>query len=312
VKADVSRSRRKKTALAVDPHPAILMAIRELIYKLGYMLCAQANDLESAKQKIERHRPDLVITELVLPGGSGLDLVRWLNQERRRTPALVFSALDADPYCDWALEAGARGFVSKGSPTRELLGAVRKVAAGGTYRSGPTPARIRTGTAAFRFDCDRIPSETLSERELEVFAFVGQGYGAREIGKRLGISAQAIRTIQTICRRKLGARDSLDLARMAALWVAMDGSGTASRSFKVRIKARRQRGGIRSRELTPRQADIFRLIGAGTAPRQIARKLNLSLKTVEAHRENIRRKLGLESAAQVLREAVIWTGASTR
>jgi len=155
---------------------------------------------------------DLAIIDLVLGSRSGLDVLRRIRSEHPQLPVIIFSMHGSEEFALRALRAGAAGYVQKESASEELVTAVRRVLAGGTYVS-PTVAerlalRLARGGA-------KEPHEVLSDRELEVFQLLGAGNSVSEVASLLNLSVKTVSTHRTHILAKTGLRNNAEIIRYA-------------------------------------------------------------------------------------------------
>ncbi|MBX3734327.1 MAG: response regulator transcription factor [Verrucomicrobiae bacterium] len=207
----------------VDDHPLVREWLTTLIEQQeDLVVCGEAGDAPQALQSIERLRPDVVIVDITLPSGSGLELVKDIRCVSPESIPLMLSMHDELTYCERALRAGARGYVSKRDTTRKIITAIREVLQGRLFVSD----ELRT-LMAEKFVSGSAPVSDvrqLSDRELEVFRMLGEGRETREIAETLGLS---IKTVQVYCARikeKFGLANGTELLREAIRWWDAGGS----------------------------------------------------------------------------------------
>jgi DNA-binding NarL/FixJ family response regulator len=203
----------------VDDHPLVRLWLGQLIeVQQDLTVCGEADNVRERLLRIEATNPDLVIVDISLPGGSGMELIKTLKASRPRVMTIVLSMHDENVYAERAIRAGARGFVMKRETANQIIEAIYKVLRG---RIAVSDAVART--FADKFGDGRIPPagptvERLSDRELEVFELLGSGLDTRAIADRLDIS---IKTVQAYCARikeKLELSNATELLREALRW----------------------------------------------------------------------------------------------
>ena len=171
---------------------------------------------------VETSKPDLIITDLTLPGRNGLELIKDLGATHPEIPIIVFSMHDELIYAERSLRAGGKGYVMKDTPPERLLEAVRVVLAGGVFASqGLTNhllTALATGKGASKARC---PLERLTDREMEVFELIGGAKSNHEIAEDLGISPRTLDAHRAHIREKLGLSDGVSLTRHAIRWVEL-------------------------------------------------------------------------------------------
>lgn len=200
--------------MIVDDHPIVRYGVAQLLNaQPDLQVTAEAEDAESALRQLRDGAFNLLIVDISLPGPSGLELIRRVKARNARLPVLVLSMHDESVYAERALAAGARGYLMKHEATDELVGAVRKVLAGDIHLSRAMQQRLVqpdvTGQAGHE------PLRRLTGRELEVLQLIAQGFTSAQIAKRINRSVKSVEAYRTAIRAKLGAKSTLDLARLA-------------------------------------------------------------------------------------------------
>lgn len=155
---------------------------------------------------------DLAIIDLVLGSRSGLDVLRRIRAEHPQLPVIIFSMHGSEEFALRALRAGAAGYVQKESASEELVTAVRRVLAGGTYVSPTVAERLALQLAR---GGAREPHEVLSDRELEVFQLLGAGNSVSEVASLLNLSVKTVSTHRTHILAKTGLRNNAEIIRYA-------------------------------------------------------------------------------------------------
>ena len=211
------KSRRK--FLVVDDHPVSRQGLVALIEtNLQYQTCGQAGTGEEALEIIEKQSPDIALVDISLGEHSGLDLVRTLSKSHPELPVLVISMHDELIYAKRALKAGARGYIMKQEALEEIQEAIRTVLSDDVYVS-PVMRQRLIGTMFTRKSESTLDlNERLSERELEVLEYIGQGFGAGEISNVLCLSVKTINTYRDHIKTKLKLDDAAAVRRFAVKW----------------------------------------------------------------------------------------------
>jgi DNA-binding NarL/FixJ family response regulator len=155
---------------------------------------------------------DLAIIDLVLGSRSGLDVLRRIRAEHPQLPVIIFSMHGSEEFALRALRAGAAGYVQKESASEELVTAVRRVLAGGTYVSPTVAERLALQLAR---GGAKEPHEVLSDRELEVFQLLGAGNSVSEVASLLNLSVKTVSTHRTHILAKTGLRNNAEIIRYA-------------------------------------------------------------------------------------------------
>lgn len=204
----------KARIMIVDDHPIVRHGIAQLLNGQTDMeVTAEAEDAESAARQLRDQTFELLVVDISMPGLSGLDLIRRIKTKDAHIPILVLSMHDESVYAERALAAGARGFLMKHEATDKLVSAVRKLLAGGVYLSRALEERMfQTFVGGQVVD---EPLKRLTEREFEVLQLIAQGMTSAQIAKRINRSIKSVEAYRTAIRSKLGAKSTVDLARLA-------------------------------------------------------------------------------------------------
>jgi len=205
----------------VDDHPFINDGLRQLIgYEQGLSVCGVAASVQEALALVESARPDLIISDLTMPGRNGLELIKDLGATHPGLPVIVLSLHDELLYAERVLRAGGKGYVSKNAPTARLIDAIHCVLDGGVYTSAEvTKHFLNSLVPGQRAATSSFPLERLTDREIEVFELIGQAKGNHEIASQLGISHRTVDVHRAHIREKLGLEDGNALTRHAIRWV---------------------------------------------------------------------------------------------
>ncbi|HVU51739.1 MAG TPA: response regulator transcription factor [Polyangia bacterium] len=201
--------------LLVDDHPILRVAVRDLLThnRFDLTIVAETDNMRDALALVERHQPDLVVMDIVLPGQNGIVATREIRRARPQCQVLIYTALAEPPFVVDAMAAGAAGYALKSQPIEELIAAIDDVMRGRRYLA---PAMAD----ALAKDGANGPGErglaALSPREKEVFDLVIAGYTNRRAAATLFISERTIETHRTRINRKLGAHSTAELIRFAA------------------------------------------------------------------------------------------------
>lgn len=194
----------------VDDHAIVRTGIRMILSaQVDIDVVGEADSGESALPLIRKLKPDVVLSDLHLPGASGLDLTERLVKLEVPPKVIVVSVLDDGPMPRRLLEAGASGYVGKGGDSQELVAAVRSVAQGKRYLANAVAQNIALAGLGMASSL-----ETLSPRETEVALLLSQGLKNEEIARQLRLSGKTISTHKQRLFEKLGVRDTVTLARM--------------------------------------------------------------------------------------------------
>ncbi len=212
---------KKKSVLIVDDHPMIRRGLAELISESQDLsVHGEASTLMEAYTQVSTEKPDLILTDISLDGDNGLELMKQINYRWPELLLLAYSMHDEEIYAERALRSGAKGYVAKHSSTDELLEAMRVVLKGKIYLSERMSDKllgkfVGGGGTAKGFES---PIEKLSDRELEVFQYLGKGQTTAQIAEALCLSVKTIETYREHIKQKLGLKSGPELIRYAIEW----------------------------------------------------------------------------------------------
>jgi DNA-binding NarL/FixJ family response regulator len=196
--------------LLVDDHAVVRAGVRRLLAAEADVSILEAQTSEEALGICRRGRPDLVILDLNLPGSSGLELLRRIVRLDKLTKVLVLSMHSKPVYAARALQAGARGYVTKSAAAEEFVEAVRQVGGGGRY----VEREIATELAMRRFS-GVDPFDHLTAREIDIFRLLSEGNTYTQIAAALGVSYKTVANSSSVIREKLGVETTADLIRLS-------------------------------------------------------------------------------------------------
>lgn len=190
--------------VVVDDHPVVRDGVRSMLSAVdGFEVVAEAASGPEAVERVLATDPDVVVMDLRMPGGGGVDAVRTLREQGSRAAVLVLTTYDTDSDSDTvaAIEAGATGYLLKDTPAETLFDAVRATAAGETVLSPAVATRLASHL--------RRPASSgvLSTREREVLALVARGRSNRAVAEELFVSEATVKTHLVHVYEKLGVSD---------------------------------------------------------------------------------------------------------
>lgn len=220
----------KKRILIVDDHPFMRAGLAQLIDRQpDLQVSGEAGDPGEALKKLSQGPVDLVLTDITMPGRSGIEFIKDVLAIHPKLAMLVVSMHDETIYAERVLRAGARGYIMKEAGGENLLLAIRQVLAGQPYVSARVSAKILDDMSGRKPRGSTSPIEKLSDREFEIFQLVGNGKSTREIAKQLGLSPKTVDVHRANIKEKLGLKDATALVRHAVRWVETQGpSGGAA------------------------------------------------------------------------------------
>jgi len=215
----------KRKVFLVDDHPLVREWLASLVnQQADLVICGEAESAQQALGQIEASGADVIIVDITLAQGSGLELIKDLRLIYPHGVVIVLSMHEESLYAERALRAGARGYVMKKESTKKILVAIRQVLDGKLYVSDKFAATITEKFVGGK-NQGGSPIEGLSDRELQVFTMIGQGIETRQIAESLHIS---IKTVQVYCARikeKLNLTNATELIREAIRWYEASKTG---------------------------------------------------------------------------------------
>jgi DNA-binding NarL/FixJ family response regulator len=204
--------------LVVDDEPMVCAHLRTILGSADDLeVVDEAHDGAAAVEAVLRHRPDVVLMDLRMPGVDGLTAIERINQLRDPPAVVALTTFDADQYVLRALRAGAAGFLVKSTPPEDLIGLVR-VAADGNMVLSPVAARRLVAASADQQAARqraRALVESLTERETEVLACLGEGLTNAQIAARLYLSEATVKSYVSRMLDKLGCANRTQAGLLA-------------------------------------------------------------------------------------------------
>ena len=196
--------------LLVDDHTVVREGVRRLLSVSVEATVVEAKTGREALTVFRAEKPEVVILDLNLPGSGGLDLLRRLLIEDPKTRVLIFSMHTTPLYVARALQAGARGYISKSAGAEELVDAIKQVMAGGRYVERDLAADLAANVLG-----SEDSGKALSARELDIMRLLAKGKGLADIADALGISYKTVANTCTAIKHKLLVERTSDLIRVA-------------------------------------------------------------------------------------------------
>ncbi len=197
--------------LIADDHSMLRKGLRTLLEQSAYSVIGEAQNGEEACLLFERLHPDLVILDLDMPGISGLNTLGRILQRNDKARILILSMHDDCVYASRALQAGARGFVTKMDPPEVILDAIQKIMNGRRFINN----EVALNLSIFNLQQGHNPIQKLSPREFEVFKRIVEGGTLNSISEQMHIGYKTVANIQTNVRQKLGVETTSQLVHIA-------------------------------------------------------------------------------------------------
>ena len=202
-----------RVALA-DDHTIVREGLKQLLAAAGdFEVVAEARDGLEVMNAVRPAEFDVLLLDMSMPGRSGVELIKQARAERPKLRILVLTMHEEHQYAIRAIRAGASGYLTKDSASRELVQALRKVAAGGAFISAEVAEQL--AQSAMRGAAGGEPHELLSDREFQVFGMIARGRSISDIAAELNLSVKTVSTHKANILQKMGLETIGDLIRYA-------------------------------------------------------------------------------------------------
>lgn len=206
--------------IIVEDHPLVCEGLNALISSQpGLEVVGQADDAPRAIRLVEETQPDIVIVDISLKHGNGIELIKRVKAKHQNVQLIVSSMHDEELYAERALRAGAMGYVHKHEGSRKILDAIDAVLAGRIFVSDRVSNRVLSQMAHGQEAVEQSPVSQLSDRELQVFELIGQGQSTRQIAEKLHLSPKTVERYRENIKQKLNLPNAVALVRHATQWV---------------------------------------------------------------------------------------------
>jgi two-component system invasion response regulator UvrY len=200
--------------LLADDHSIVREGLRRIVEESDDMeVVAEAADGKEAIHQIRKSRPDVAVIDISMPEIDGLEVLRQIQPEYPELPILILTMHEEQQYAVRAIEAGARGYITKKSAPEQLVKAIRKVYAGSRYLSEEAAEALALRVAKGK--SGQSPLDLLSTRELQVLRRLALGHTNREIAENYNISIKTVDTYRLRLLKKLSLRNNAELSRFA-------------------------------------------------------------------------------------------------
>jgi DNA-binding NarL/FixJ family response regulator len=210
----------KSRILIVEDHPLFREGLRQMIDRNASLaVCGQVADAAGALRAVADLKPDLVLVDISLEGGNGIELIKSLKAKYEDLPILVISMHDESLYAERALRAGALGYVMKNESARTVRAAIFKVLGGDIFLSERMSTSVLAKLMRGKPEQPVSPIEQLSDRELQVFQMMGEGKPTRQIAEELDLTIPTIHSFRNRIKEKLQLKSSTEMMLHAMQWV---------------------------------------------------------------------------------------------
>lgn len=211
--------KRKTRILIVDDHPIVREGVETILnHEPDLEVCGQAEDAFGALSAIAERKPDIAIVDISLKNSDGIDLTKTIKARYPEVSVIVLSVHDESVYAERALLAGAKGYLMKDVAAEFIVTAIRTVVRGEIYVSAAIAKKFMHIVAGDKAGIAKTAIDHLSDRELETFRLIGEGYSMSKIAERLDLSVKTVETYRSRIKEKLGLDDASQLLQYSILW----------------------------------------------------------------------------------------------
>jgi len=206
-------SQPTRRILIADDHDIVRKGLKDTLEEeLGRMTFGEAENGRQVLEQVHKQDWDLVLLDINMEGRSGLDVLQDIHKAHPALPVLILSMYPEEEFAVRALKQGAAGYISKRRASEELVGAVKKVLAGGRYISAAVAERL---AADLQRESEKPLHETLSNREFQLLRLIATGKSLKEIAAELSLSVKTVGTYHTRLLEKMGMVSDIELTRYA-------------------------------------------------------------------------------------------------
>ncbi|MDP8986301.1 MAG: response regulator transcription factor [Pseudomonadota bacterium] len=210
--------RGRRRVLIIDNHPIVRAGLRRIIENEDDLsVCAEADNARDARTAIKERNPDVIIADIGLNQGDGIELVRDVRAHYSRLPILVLSVHDEAIYAERMLSVGANGYLMKHATGDEILHSLRRVLNGEICVSEDVGSNMIRKSAAHGYISSN-PIDRLSNRELQILHLIGKGMSTRETAQSLNLSVKTVESHRQRIKTKLNLRTGTQLVQYAINW----------------------------------------------------------------------------------------------
>jgi len=196
-----------------DDHAIVREGLKQILgAQPDFSIVGEASDGHEALQRVRELEFDVLLLDMSMPGKSGVELIKQVKGERPKLRILVLTMHEEHQYAVRAIRAGASGYLTKESASRQLVEAIRKVASGGAFISSAVAEQLALGAMP---DAQGPLHAALSDREFQVFRMVAEGKSISDIAERLNLSVKTVSTHKANILHKMNMATSGDLIRYA-------------------------------------------------------------------------------------------------
>jgi len=215
----------KLKVLLVDDHPITRQGMKALVNQQPNLeVCGEADNAAYAIELVGRLRPDLAIVDIALKTTNGIELTKNIKVHAPNLPVLIVSMHDEGLYAERALRAGAMGYLMKQEASEKIIAAIQRLLQGEIYLSDKIKEKMLHRFVNKKGEGMVFSIDTLSDREMEVFQLIGNGYSTRQIAQKLNLSSKTIDSYREHLKLKLNLESGAELVRHAIQWARSEGA----------------------------------------------------------------------------------------
>ncbi|KKO46791.1 hypothetical protein WG68_02235 [Arsukibacterium ikkense] len=206
--------------LLIDDHPVFRCGLAALIEaEADLKICGEAESVSTALQLIPKLKPDMLVLDLLLAEGDGLQLLKHLRAQGSKLPILVMSMYDEQLFAERVIKAGANGYINKTDTISHIVPAIRRVLQGRIYVSDAMADTLLQSNFNHKSPQHLSGEAKLTDRELEVYMMLGKGYSTKRIASELNLSSKTIDSHKEHIKEKLAITDNNSLIHHAVTWM---------------------------------------------------------------------------------------------
>ena len=195
--------------LIADDHTVVRRGLKQILLEaFPSAIIEEVTDAESLLKKVFTQSWDVVISDISMPGRSGLEVLQQVKQQYPKLPVLILSVYPEEQYALRVLKAGASGYLNKDSAPEQLVAAVNRVMLGKKFI---TPAIAEKLANSLDHDLNKLSHEYLSDREFEVLKLIAGGQAVSDIASKLSLSVTTISTYRSRIMSKMGLKSNAEL-----------------------------------------------------------------------------------------------------
>src|SRR5690242_3711569 len=199
--------------LLTDDHAVVRHGLKQILAdEFKRATFGEARNAQEALDLVWKENWDVVVLDITMPGRSGLEVLREIKKTRPKLPVLVLSMHPENQFAVRVLKLGATGYMTKESAAEELVGAIKKVLAGGRYVSAPLAETLAKNLSS---SAVKPAQELLSDREFQVLRLIASGKIVSEIARELALSVKTISTYRSRILQKMGLRNNAEMMHYA-------------------------------------------------------------------------------------------------